>query len=101
VSRGRHSIPGFFVLTRADLAVVTGLYLASYYIGSALGSTISGAIWTQLMPGQLETQIGNNTLAALVYADPYTYAALYPVGTPVRTGMIAAYAHVQKILCSE
>jgi SIT family siderophore-iron:H+ symporter-like MFS transporter len=53
------------------------------------------------MPGELTSQLGNSTLAALVYADPYTQAALYPVGTPERAGMIAAYAYVQKILCSE
>lgn len=80
---------------------MTGLYLASYFIGSALGSTISGAIWTQLMPGELTSRIGNETLALSIYADPYTAAITYPVGTAVRTGMIDAYVHVQRILCSK
>lgn len=84
-----------------DVAVVTGLYLATYNIGSALGSTISGAIWTQIMPTQLTKNLGNATLALEVYADPYTAAATYPVGTTVREGILASYTYVQNILCSK
>ena len=36
-----------------DLAVITALYLASYNIGSALGGSVSGAIWTNVLPGAL------------------------------------------------
>ena len=53
------------------------------------------------MPGQLTQHLGNATLAMEVYADPYTAAALYPVGTEIREGILASYTYVQNILCSK
>lgn len=84
------------------LAVVTGLYLALYNIGSALGNTVSGAVWTQVLPGVLESELrpfGNATLASATYADPFAITALYPVGTPQRAAIIASYKKVQRLLC--
>ena len=89
-------------LKHEQLAVMTGLYLATYNVGSAFGNTVSGAIWTQVLPSRLESNLAfqnNATLAAATYADPFTIAALYPVGTPVRTGIVAAYQNVQRLLC--
>jgi SIT family siderophore-iron:H+ symporter-like MFS transporter len=40
----------------------------------------------------------NATLALDVYADPYTFADSYPVGTPERDAVIHAYQNVQKLL---
>ena len=82
-----------------DVAIVTGIYLATYNIGSALGNTVSGALWQQVIPGELLRQTGNPTLAAQVYADPFTFALTYPVGTPERDAVIQAYRHVQRLLC--
>ncbi|KAJ9110593.1 ferrioxamine B transporter [Naganishia vaughanmartiniae] len=82
------------------LAVVTGLYLATYNIGSALGSCVSGAIWSQELPKQIEKAIGGNaTLAAEIYGSPYTWIITNPVGTPDRDAVNHAYQHVQRILC--
>ncbi|KAJ9115780.1 hypothetical protein QFC24_006888 [Naganishia onofrii] len=82
------------------LAVVTGLYLATYNIGSALGSCVSGAIWSQELPKQIEKAIGgNSTLAAEIYGSPYTWIITNPVGTPDRDAVNHAYQHVQRILC--
>ncbi|KAJ6089218.1 hypothetical protein N7499_004065 [Penicillium canescens] len=81
------------------LAVITGLYLATYNIGSALGNTISGAIWNQVLPGELIRRLGNETLAAYVYAKPLVFAAETPVGTPDRDNVILAYQHTQRLLC--
>ena len=84
------------------LAVITGLFLATYNIGSALGNTVSGAIWTNVLPRQLENNLsgfGNATLASLTYSSPFTVIAAYPVGTPIRTGIIDAYQHTQRLLC--
>ncbi|KAL5627693.1 hypothetical protein BROUX41_003846 [Berkeleyomyces rouxiae] len=87
-------------LKHEHLAVMTGLYLATYNIGSALGNTVSGALWTQVLPDRLEKNLAgiNSTLAALTYQDPFTQAALYPVGTPERDAIIEAYRHVQRLL---
>ncbi|KAH0841704.1 hypothetical protein AYO21_01064 [Fonsecaea monophora] len=84
------------------VAVITGLYLATYNIGSALGGAISGTIWTNVLPGALEERLaplGNSTLAALTYADPFSIEIEYPIGTPVRTAIIDAYQHSQRLLC--
>ncbi|KAJ5103017.1 Major facilitator superfamily domain general substrate transporter [Penicillium argentinense] len=86
-------------LSHEHLAVVTSIYLASYSIGSAIGNTISGAIWNQVLPAELGHQLGNETLAAQVYADPFTFAAANPVGTPDRDSVIVAYQKTQRLLC--
>lgn len=84
------------------LAVITGLYLACYSIGSALGNAVSGAIWTQVLPRRLGANLAgfsNATLATAAYGDPFTFAGGYPVGTPERDGVIDAYQHTQRLLC--
>lgn len=87
-------------LRHEHLAVMTGIYLSLYNIGSALGGAVSGAIWTQVLPGELSRRLDplNGTLAELTYADPFTMAAEYPVGTEERDGIIEAYKHAQRIL---
>ncbi|KAL1835284.1 hypothetical protein VTK73DRAFT_5836 [Phialemonium thermophilum] len=88
-------------LKHEQLAVMTGLYLATYNVGSAFGNTVSGAIWTQVLPRELERRLaplGNATLASLTYGDPFTVVGEYPVGTPERAAIIAAYKHAQRLL---
>lgn len=84
-----------------DVAVITGLYLACYNIGNALGNTISGAVWSNRMPIELSNNVANQTLAASTYANPYGILLTYPFGTPERAGMLVAYGNVQRILASE
>ncbi|KAF3484204.1 MFS siderochrome iron transporter MirB [Arthroderma uncinatum] len=81
------------------VAVLTGLFLASYNIGSALGNTISGSIWNQVLPHELIARVENKTLAASIYGDPFTFAAANPIGTPDRDNAVDAYKHVQRLLC--
>ena len=88
-------------LKHENLAVVTGIFLAVYNIGSAFGNTVSGAIWTQLLPGSLEeklTAIGKPDLAAVAYAAPFNVTRDYPIGTPERAAMIDGYQHIQRLL---
>lgn len=81
------------------MAVVTGLFLACYNIGTAIGGSISGAVWTQVLPGELNSRLGNATMAAQAYKDPFTLSATYPIGTPDRDAVVAAYKHTQRLLC--
>ncbi|KAI2999399.1 hypothetical protein CBS147346_7702 [Aspergillus niger] len=81
------------------LAVVTGLFLACYNIGTAVGGSISGAVWTQILPRELNSRLGNATLATQAYKDPFTFSATYPIGTPDRDAVVAAYKHTQRLLC--
>ncbi|GLA15304.1 siderophore transporter [Aspergillus niger] len=81
------------------LAVVTGLFLACYNIGTAVGGSISGAVWTQILPGELNSRLDNATLATQAFKDPFTFSATYPIGTPDRDAVVAAYKHTQRLLC--
>lgn len=88
-------------LMHEHLAVMTGLYLATYNLGSAFGNAVSGAIWTQVLPGQLSSrmeQFDNSTLATFAYSKPFAFAAQFPVGTPERTALIDSYKHAQRLL---
>jgi SIT family siderophore-iron:H+ symporter-like MFS transporter len=82
-----------------DVAIITGIYPITYSIGSALGNTVSGAMWQELIPNELALGVGDPSLATAVYADPFSFVASYPVGTVERTAVIEAYRHVQKLLC--
>lgn len=82
-----------------DLAVVTGLFLACYNIGSALGDTIAGAIWTQILPGELNKRLNDSALATKAYGDPFTFATSHPLGTPDRQAVVECYEYVQRLLC--
>ncbi|KAL4945236.1 hypothetical protein BDV06DRAFT_231403 [Aspergillus oleicola] len=81
------------------LAIITALFLSSYNIGSALGSTISGAIWSQTLLPRLSQTLGNSTLASEIFADPFTFAQLNPVGSENRDAVISAYTATQRFLC--
>ncbi|TPX14535.1 uncharacterized protein E0L32_005227 [Thyridium curvatum] len=88
-------------LRHEHLAVMTGLYLATYQVGSAFGNTVSGAVWTQVLPGALEDALRpiNASLAAPVYENPLVVAVGYPVGSPERDAIVHAYQHTQRLLC--
>lgn len=81
-----------------DLAIITALYLASYNIGSALGNTISGAIWTQRLPTTLSKHIANQTAASFAYEAPFSFIVEYPWGTVERQGVVLAYRETQRLL---
>lgn len=87
-------------LTHEHLAVMTGIYLATYNIGSAFGNTVSGAIWTQVLPGELEQRLSgiNSTLAMSAFADPLNAATEWPMGTPERTAIVDSIQSVQRLL---
>ncbi|PVH74947.1 siderophore iron transporter 1 [Cadophora sp. DSE1049] len=84
------------------LAVMTGLYLATYNLGSALGNTVSGAIWTHTLKHSLMNNLpegfNNATTAQDIFDNPFVWAKNYPIGTPVRDGINESYRHVQKLL---
>jgi SIT family siderophore-iron:H+ symporter-like MFS transporter len=89
-SRARHE----------HMAVLTALYLASYNVGSAFGSSVSGAIWTQLLPKELSKRLSDQSLVDLAYGSPFYFVVDYPWGTPEREAVVAAYQRVQMILCA-
>ncbi|KAK4664326.1 ferrioxamine B transporter [Podospora pseudopauciseta] len=88
-------------LKHENLAVMTGLYLATYNLGSAFGGAVSGGIWTQVLPNQLAWRMegfNNETLATSAYGNPFAFAKQYPVGTPERQALIDSYKYAQRLL---
>lgn len=80
------------------MATVTALTYTVYRIGSAVGSAISGCIWTQkLYPEILKRLGGNVSMATAAYASPYTFITTYTWGTSEREAVVEAYKYVQKL----
>ena len=79
--------------------MVTGLFLACYNVGSALGDTIAGAIWTQVLPGELSNKLADPALVQQAYGDPFTFASSHAMGTPARQAVVDSYKYVQRLLC--
>ncbi len=87
--------------SRDHVAILTGLYLSFYNVGSALGTCLSGAIWTQTLYPSLESNLAfqpNETLARAVYNNPFKAVEGYPVGTEIRSAIIDSYRYVPTLL---
>ncbi|KAF5327482.1 hypothetical protein D9619_005131 [Psilocybe cf. subviscida] len=83
----------------ADVAVVTSLVLLITEIGGAIGTAISGGIWSHMMPARLAHHLPflSDADRALLFGSIYG-ATQFPRGNPVREGVILAYDDVMKIL---
>lgn len=88
--------------TRDHVAILTGLYLSFYNVGSALGTCLSGTIWTQTLYPVLKANLAfqpNAGLAKAIYENPFKIMPEYPVGTEIRGAIIDSYQYVQRLLC--
>ncbi|CCH46887.1 Siderophore iron transporter [Wickerhamomyces ciferrii] len=82
------------------MASVISLLLTVFRIGSAVASAVSGAVWTNLLPGRLEKdfeQYGNATLAKFAYKSPYKFVKEYKYGSDIRNSLIESYRYIQKM----
>lgn len=88
------------VANHAELASVMALLGLAYYIGSAIGNSLSGAIWNTTLPEMLAKQLPqmSATELTLIAADLKKQLS-YPVGSAVRTAIIAAYGEAQFRMC--
>ena len=88
--------------SRQHVSALTGVYLASFNIGSALGTCLSGVIWSENLLPILESNLSfqpNTTLADQIYRSPFEMMPLYPVGTEIRSAVISSYGKVERLLC--
>ncbi|KOS22462.1 Siderophore iron transporter 1 [Escovopsis weberi] len=88
--------------SRDHVAILTGLYLSFYNVGSALGTCLAGAIWTQTLYPALQSGLSfqsDPTLARRIYESPFEIVSDHPVGTDIRDAIIRSYSHVQRLLC--
>jgi SIT family siderophore-iron:H+ symporter-like MFS transporter len=85
-------------------ATITSLFYSAYNIGSGIGNTIAGAIWTNTMPTHLQSNLERagvsnaSAIATEVYGDPFTWIATNPIGTAPRDAVDLAYREVQRYL---
>lgn len=78
------------------MSLILATYLCVFYVGGAVGSSISGAMWSNILPDQLRTKLGNSTLAESAYASPFAFIAQYPLGSPERNAVQEAYSVTQQ-----
>lgn len=83
----------------ADVAIITAVVLLLTEIGGAVGNACAGAIWSNTMPANLEKYLPwlTDEKRAELFGS-ITLAASYPLGDPVREGVISAYDDTMKIM---
>jgi hypothetical protein len=76
---------------------VTAMVLLLSEVGNSVGSATATAIWTAIMPAELERLVpgaqGNETLVKELFGSMERIVA-YPMDDPVRLGAIEAYHSV-------
>ncbi|KAL8970690.1 MAG: hypothetical protein Q9183_001391 [Haloplaca sp. 2 TL-2023] len=86
-------------VTHGEVAAATAVFLTILEIGGAVGSAISGAIWTANIPRKLSLYLPPEAQAdALLIYGNLTLAKSYPVGGPVRLAIDRSYQETMNIL---
>lgn len=80
-----------------NIAVAYALVGLFSRIGGSIGSSVSGAIWSNTLPGELRKNLpeGSKDKAAAIYGS-LAVALSYPVGSPVREAIVESYAVAQR-----
>ncbi|KAI0431409.1 putative MFS siderophore transporter [Xylaria sp. FL1042] len=88
------------VVNHAELASTIAVLSLAMYLGSAMGSSLSGAIWNSTLPGALAELLPELSPVELGSIGSDLKKQLsYPMGSPTRTAIIAAYAQSQARMC--
>ncbi|KAI0541088.1 siderochrome-iron transporter MirB [Xylaria digitata] len=84
-------------VTHQEIAVSLALWRLFGSVGAAIGFAIAGALWTNILPGKLVEFLPDDAKdqAAEIFTSIIIQES-YPIGTPIRTAIIAAYADVQR-----
>ncbi|KAI0526219.1 putative MFS siderophore transporter [Xylaria bambusicola] len=87
-------------VSHSELASTMAILSLATYLGSAMGSSLSGAIWNSTLPGALAELLPELSPLELVSIGSDLKKQLsYPMGTPIRTAIIAAYGQSQARMC--
>lgn len=79
------------------IAVIIAILDLFGSIGTAVGSTVSAAIWTGTFRKAIERHVPENVNVELVYNNIYSQLA-YPAGSEERLGIALAYGDAQRIM---
>jgi SP family sugar:H+ symporter-like MFS transporter len=83
-----------------QVAAVTTVWLTILEVGGAVGSAISGAIWSTYVPSKLQQYLPADVPYVPIYAD-FTVAGnytMYPAGSPARIAINQAYQETMRYL---
>ncbi|RWA14690.1 hypothetical protein EKO27_g473 [Xylaria grammica] len=84
-------------VTHQEIAVSLALFRLFGSIGAAIGFAIAGALWTNILPAKLyEFLPGDAKDQAGEIFGSIIIQKSYPMGTPIRDAIVAAYADVQR-----
>ena len=86
-------------VAHTDVAAATALFLAIVEVGGAVGSAISGAVWTANIPSKLEQYLPPSAKAdaTLIFGN-LTLAESYTLGSPERIAIDRSYQETMNIL---
>ncbi|KAL8927527.1 MAG: hypothetical protein Q9208_002332 [Pyrenodesmia sp. 3 TL-2023] len=86
-------------VSHGDVAAATAIFLTILQIGGAVGSAISGAVWTANLPKKLSLYLPAEAQAdAISIFGNLTLAKSYPVGGPERIAINRSYQETMNIL---
>ncbi|KAI1407683.1 siderophore iron transporter mirB [Hypoxylon sp. FL1857] len=80
-----------------DVAVALAIYGLFGSVGSSVGYAVAGGLWTNILPVKLYEYLPDDSknMTATIYGDINKQMA-YPIGTPIRDAVIAAYGDVMR-----
>ena len=86
-------------VSHGDVAAATAIYLAIVEIGGAVGSAISGAVWTANLPKKLALYLpsGSQSEAATIFGN-LTLQLSFPTESPERIAINRAYQETMNLL---
>ena len=86
-------------VSHGDVAAATAIYLTIVEIGGAVGSAISGAVWTGNIPTKLELYLPASAKSeALTIFGNLTLAESFPLGSAERIAINRAYQETMNTL---
>jgi hypothetical protein len=91
---------GMAVASHSDVADILAVFSLAVLLGGAIGSAISGGIWTNTIPAQLLMLLPDDTRdqALRIYGNLDTQLS-FPMGDPTRSAIIEAYGIAQRNMC--
>lgn len=86
-------------VSHGEVAAATAIFLTILEIGGAVGSAISGAVWTANIPKKLSLYLPADAQAdaSMIFGN-LTLAKSYPVGGPERIAINRSYQETMNIL---
>ncbi|KAH7136728.1 major facilitator superfamily domain-containing protein [Dactylonectria estremocensis] len=87
------------LVAKEDVPVVTGVYFAAMNLGGAIGTSVSGAIWNNLLPKKLNKYLPDSAKEqAMAIYKSIVIAQKFEKGTAVRAGIDKSYRETQQLL---